>query len=355
MTFNIQQIYDVIPELIIQRSDKTCTFTKISSIEEYDTSSLVFISSAEQASGVTNTPPAVVITNNDAIQTLAKQLKKSCVIIVNNVRLAQAMVKSHFDDYDARDNEWPDIHPSAAIHPSATLSDGVRIGPNVVVGENANIGTNTIIRSNSVIERNVVIGNDCIIHSLVNINQACYIGNRVIIRPGVIIGNEGFGFAQDSDGRYHRIPHTGTVEINDDVQVGSNSNIDRATYGKTIIQRGVKIDSLCHIAHNVTVGEDTLFVSQCGVAGSTKIGKKVILSGQTGVLDHKTIADNAVLVHRCGVTEDIDSAGLWAGTPPKPFKEYVSNLNPAAKIKRLERKLNNKIAELEQKIAILSS
>ena len=355
MTFNIQQIYDVISELIIECSDKTRTFTQISSIEKYDANSLVFISSVEQTSFVTNTPPAVVITSNEVIQTFAEQLKKSCVIIVNNVRLAQAIVKSHFDDYDARDNEWPDIHPSAVIHPSATLSDGVRVGPNVVIGENAQIGANTIIRSNSVIERNVVIGSDCIIHSLVNINQACYIGNRVILRPGVIIGNEGFGFAQDSDGRYHRIPHTGTVEINDDVQIGSNSNIDRATYGKTVIQRGVKIDSLCHIAHNVNVGEDTLFVSQCGVAGSTKIGKKVILSGQTGVLDHMTIADNAVLVHRCGVTEDVDSAGLWAGTPPKPFKEYVSNLNPAAKIKRLERKLNNKIAELEEKIATLTS
>ena len=249
----------------------------------------------------------------------------------------------------------PDIHPSAVIHQSATFGDNVRIGPNVVIGENVTVGSNTIIRNNSVIERNAVIGNDCIIHSLVNINQACYIGNRVIIRPGVIIGNEGFGFAQDAEGRYQRIPHTGTVEINDDVQIGSNCNIDRATYGKTIIQRGVKIDSLCHIAHNVNVGEDTLFVSQCGVAGSTRIGKKVILSGQTGVLDHMTIADNAVLVHRCGVTEDVDSAGLWAGTPPKPFKEYVSNLNPGSKIKRLERKLNNKIAELEKKIAALDS
>lgn len=351
MTFNIQQIYDIVSELIVQCSDKTRTFTQISSIQEYDTNSLVFISTIEQAALLTKEPPAVVITSSTVLQAITNQLKQSGVVIVNNVRLAQAIIKSHFDDYDARDSEWPDIHPSAVIHPSATLGRGVRIGPNVVIGENVVIGNNSLIRSNSVIERNSVIGNDCIIHSLVNINQACYIGNRVILRPGVIIGNEGFGFAQDSDGHYHRIPHTGTVEINDDVQIGSNSNIDRGTYGKTIIQRGVKIDSLCHIAHNVNVGEDTLFVSQCGVAGSTTIGKKVILSGQTGVLDHLSIADDTVLVHRCGVTESIKSSGLWAGTPPKPFKEYVRNLNPAEKIKRLERKLNEKIAALEQKIA----
>ncbi len=355
MTFNIQQIYDAISDLITHCSDSTRTFTQVSSIEKYNTNSLVFVSTTEQAALITKAPPAVVITNNDVLQKVSEKLKKSCVIIVNNVRLAQAIVKSHFDDYDARDNEWPDIHPSAIIHPTATLGSGSRIGPNVVIGENVRIGSNTIIRNNSVIERDTVIGNDCIIHSLVNVNQSCYIGHRVILRPGVIIGNEGFGFAQDSEGHYHRIPHTGTVEINDDVQIGSNSNVDRGTYGKTVIQRGVKIDSLCHIAHNVNVGEDTLFVSQCGVAGSTTIGKKVILSGQTGVLDHMNIADGAVLVHRTGVTEDITSAGLWAGTPPKPFKEYVRNLNPSEKIKRLEAKLNNKIAELEEKIAAISS
>lgn len=353
MTFNTQKICDVLSELIIQCPDMTRIFTHISSIEDYDKNSLIFISTIEQGNSLIQTSPSVVITNSKTVKALATQLTSSCVITVKNVRLAQAIVKSHFDDYDARDIEWPNIHPSAIIHPSVKLGKGSRIGPNVVIGENVEIGTNTLIRSNSVIERNVIIGNDCIIHSLVNINQACYIGHRVILRPGVIIGNEGFGFAQDLEGHYHRIPHTGIVEINDDVQVGSNSNIDRGTYGKTVIQRGVKIDALCHIAHNVNVGEDTLFVSQCGVAGSTTIGKNVILSGQTGVLDHLSIADGAVLVHRCGVTEDIKTSGIWAGTPPKPLKEYVRNLNPAEKIKRLERKLNDKIKVLEERLVTL--
>ena len=223
----------------------------------------------------------------------------------------------------------------------------------MVIGADASIGNNTIIRANSVIERGVVIGDDCIIHALVNVNQHCQIGDRVILRPGVIIGNEGFGFAQDDKRHYHRIPHTGIVRIEDDVQIGSNGNIDRATYGETVIKRGVKIDAQCHVAHNVVVDEDTLFVAQCGIAGSTKIGKNVILSGQTGTLDHRTIADNAVLVHRCGVTEDITGPGLWAGTPPKPMKEYVRNLNPVDKMKKLERKLNEKINALEEKLSQL--
>ena len=355
MTFSAQQVCDTIPELLIQCSKQRNEFTLISSVEDFESTSLIFISSDEQCVSLESQLPSVVVTSDTIAESLSASYPSLCIISVNNVRLAQAQVKCHFNDYDARDIEWPSIHPSAVIHTSAKLGDNVRIGPNVVIGENAQIGDNTIIRSNSVIERNVVIGTDCIIHSLVNVNQACLIGNRVILRPGVIIGNEGFGFAQDNQRHYHRIPHTGIVRIEDDVQIGSNGNIDRATYGETVIKRGVKIDAQCHVAHNVVVDEDTLFVAQCGIAGSTKIGKNVILSGQTGTLDHRTIVDNAVLVHRCGVTEDITAPGLWAGTPPKPMKEYVRNLNPAEKIKKLERKLNDKIKALEEKLAQLEN
>jgi len=355
MTFNAHQVCDAIPELIINCSCDSAQFNKISPIEKFGSQSLIFISSEAQSLNLTQELPSVIVTTLDLSQTLQKQYKHVCIIAVHNVRLAQALVKTHFDDFDARDIEWPDIHPSATIHQSASLGDGVRVGPNVVIGSNAQIGNNSIIRSNSVIEHDVIIGNNCIIHSLVNVGHHCTIGNRVIIRPGVIIGNEGFGFAKDDQQKYHRIPHTGTVEIQDDVQIGSNGNIDRGTYGKTVIERGVKIDSLCHIAHNVRVGEDTLFVAQCGIAGSTNIGKKVTISGQSAALDHLNIADGAVLVHRCGVTEDIPTAGLWAGTPAKPMKEYISNLNPSKKIKRLERKLNEKINALEAKLAELDA
>ena len=353
MSFNTKQVCESIPELFLTCSNDSTEFNHISSIESFDEHSLVFASSADQSEQLITSTPAAVVTSSEIAQTLLDNGITCCVIGVKNVRLAQAIVKTKLDDYDARDSEWNAIHPSAIIHPSAQLGDNVRIGPNVVVGKNARIGDNSIIRNNSVIERDVIIGDNCIIHSLVNINQACLIGNRVIIRPGVIIGNEGFGFAQNDERHYHRIPHTGIVRIEDDVQIGANGNIDRATYGETVIKRGVKIDALCHVAHNVVVDEDTLFVAQCGIAGSTRIGKNVILSGQTGTLDHRTIVDNAVLVHRCGVTEDVTAPGLWAGTPPKPMKEYVRNLNPAEKMKKLERKLNNKINALEEKLAQL--
>lgn len=355
MTFSSQQVCDAISELIIEQPNSISEFSRVSPIENYDANSLIFITTTQQSAVIQKALPAVVVTCEEVACALVDELNSTCVISVNNVRLAQALVKAHFDDLDVRDDEWPNIHPSAVIHTSATIGNDVRVGPNVVIGKQCIIGDNTVIRSNSVIERNVTIGTNCVIHSLVNINQACTIGNRVILRPGVIIGNEGFGFAKDDNGHYHRIPHTGTVEIQDDVQVGSNSNIDRGTYGKTLIQRGVKMDAFCHVAHNVNVGEDTLLVAQCGVAGSSNIGKNVVLSGQSAISDHCNIAEGVVLVHRGGVTEDITEPGMWAGTPAKPMKEYVRNLNSGEKIKRLERKLNAKIKLLDEKIASISS
>ena len=354
-TFTTQEICEQFADLIIDASKREQACTNISSSDNYQNDSLIFIDNDVSANALNDALPAILVTSNDIANGLSINTDTLSIIRVHNVRLAQAKIKSHFDDYDALDSEWDAIHQSALIHSSAKLGSNVRLGPNVVIGAHATIGNNTIVRANSVIEHDVQIGDDCIFHAQVNVNQGSIIGDRVILRPGVIIGNEGFGFAQDQQRHYHRIPHTGIVKIEDDVQIGSNSNIDRATYGETVIKRGVKIDALCHVAHNVVVDEDTLFVAQCGIAGSTKIGKNVILSGQTGTLDHRTIVDNAVLVHRCGVTEDVTSPGLWAGTPPKPMKEYVRNLNPAAKMKKLENKLNKKIDELNQKLAELDA
>ncbi len=342
MSHSVEELCETFDQLIIDASETTCFFECIDGFAEFTSTSLIFVSEVKQLEVLTDSIPAVVVTT----QALAEELpdRVNCVLTVKNVRLAQALIKQHYSDYDASDPEWEDIHPSAVIHPSAQLASNVRIGPNTVVGANVKIGADTQIRANCVIESSVQIGEACIINSLVNIGHACQLGDRVIVRPGVIIGNEGFGFAQDDSAHYQRVPHTGIVVIEDDVQIGSNCNIDRATYGKTVIKRGVKIDALCHIAHNCYIGEDTLFVAQSGVAGSVTIGKRVISSGQTGILDHRKIADDVVLVHRCGVTEDITKGGMWAGTPPKPFKEYVSDLNAT---KRLARKIAKLEAEIE--------
>jgi len=340
MQYSVEQVISHLGELVLSVSDADATFSSIDSDRDYAQDSLIFMSEEPQKNGDEQTiAPAVIVTSAN----IAKQLStsSSCIISVSNVRLALAFCKQKFADYDAADSEWGDIHPTALIHPTATLGNGVRVGPNSVIGKGAQIGDNVRIRTNCVIEHGAVIGRDTTLHHGACVGYDCVVGERVILRPGVVVGNEGFGFAQDEHRRYHRIPHTGVVRIDDDVQIGTHSNIDRGTFGVTHISRGVKMDSLCHIAHNVSVGEDVLFVSQCGIAGSTVIGDRAILSGQTGVLDHKTISPDAVLVHRCGVTTDIPEPGMWAGTPPKPFKEYVKEISLAKKVAKLEKKIKD--------------
>lgn len=343
MTHSVHQLCDQFADLVISKPSFDAEFSSIDSPVEIQPESLVFVSELSQLFSSEEQQPAVVVTTKKIAAEIFN--RNLYVVLVSNVRLAQALIKQRYSDYDASDPEWDTVHASAVIHPSATFGKNVRIGANTVIGKNVHIGDNTMIRANCVIEHDAKIGSNCIINNLVNIGIACILHNRVIIRPGVIIGNEGFGFGQDANRHYQRTPHTGIVEIHDDVQIGANCNIDRATYGKTVIARGVKIDALCHVAHNCLVDEDALFVAQTGIAGSCHIGKRVVISGQAGVIDHRTVADDAILVHRCGVIEDIPSAGMWAGTPAKPFKEYVRELNLSKKVAKLEKKIEQLLAE----------
>lgn len=337
------QLLEQFPDLL-SGANPGSAFTHLAACDNYAKDSLVFCGDESYVEQLTQSPPAAIITS----QELAERLIPVATVLTSaNPRLAHALVKQAIDDFDASDPEWPAVHPSAIIHDTAKMGKDCRIGPNVVIGANTQIGDNCIIRANSVIEHDVTIGNDCVIHPLSNIGHSCILGHRVILRPGVIIGNEGFGLVPDDNKRYHRVPHTGRVVIHDDVQIGTHCNIDRGTYGDTILERGVKIDAFCHIAHNVVIGADTLFVAQCGIAGSATIGERVILSGQTGVIDHMHVAADSVLVHRAGVTEDVKEAGVWGGLPLRPFKEHVKRLNLDKHVLKLQRR----IEALEKKLA----
>ncbi|NND80823.1 MAG: UDP-3-O-(3-hydroxymyristoyl)glucosamine N-acyltransferase [Gammaproteobacteria bacterium] len=341
MPYSLSELGERFADLIVETRNLSGEFSDIAAAGDCSSDSLLFVSEIKH---LPDDLPAAIVTNQELSTQLPNEL---AAIIVKDVRLAQALIKQHYDDYQAADVEWGMIHDSAVVHESAQLGANVRIGPNSVIGARVKIGDGSIVRSNCVIEHDAVVGENSVIHNLVNIGYGCTIGDRVIIRAGVMVGGEGFGFAPDAQGRYQRLPHTGSVIIGDDVQIGSNGNIDRGTYGNTEIKRGVKLDALCHVAHNVLVDEDTIMIAQSGLAGSCTIGKRVILSGHTGVLDHKRVADDVTLVHRGGVTEDITSAGMWAGTPAKPFKQYVRNLNPAKKIARLEQQLKRLLDERE--------
>ncbi len=235
------------------------------------------------------------------------------------------------------------IDSTASIHPSAVIGENVSIGKNVVVSEGCIIGNNVKLFHNTVLLNDVEVGDDTLIFQNVSIREECKIGKRVIIHPNTVIGSDGFGFFTDEKGVYHKIPQIGNVVIEDDVELGSNVSVDRAALGSTIIKRGVKVDNLVQIAHNVQVGEDTVISSQCGISGSTKIGAHCILLGQTGLIGHIEVADNVILIAQSGVSKGIPKPGKYFGSPAKEFsvalrqEAHIRNLPEyAEKIKKLE-------------------
>jgi UDP-3-O-[3-hydroxymyristoyl] glucosamine N-acyltransferase len=201
-----------------------------------------------------------------------------------------------------------------------------------------------------VIEADVVLGDDVEIYPNVTIRERCRIGSRVTIHPGTVIGGDGFGFSPDGK-RYHKIPHTGIVQIDDDVEIGALNAIDRGTFGRTWIQRGVKTDNLVHVAHNVTVGEDTLLVAQVGIAGSATIGRHAILAGQAGVTGHLTIGDNAVVGPQAGIARSVPEGEVVSGSPEMPHKQWlrVQRILPGLpEIKKQISELEKRISKVEE-------
>ncbi len=212
------------------------------------------------------------------------------------------------------------INDLAFIHKDASIGKGVSLGMNVAISAGCKIGNNVKIFHNTVLLENVEVGDDTIVFQNVSIREDCRIGKRVIIHPGVVIGSDGFGFNPDEKGVYQKVPQIGNVIIEDDVELGANTTIDRAAVGSTIIGRRTKIDNLVQIAHNVIVGEDTVISAQCGISGSTKIGSNCILAGQVGIAGHLKIADNVILLAKSGVSKSITLAGYYFGTPVKEIK-----------------------------------
>ena len=267
---------------------------------------------------------AVIVPDNLIINEV--DLGITSLIQVDNVRVAMAFIRQHYDDKDLRQTEWPRIHPSTIIHDSVQIADSVLIGPGAVIGSEVALGDNVVIMANAVIEQNVTIGANTVIHPNCVIGWDTEIGADVIIKSGAIIGAEGHGFARDNEGHFHRIPQRGKVVIEDNVVIGANCTIDRASYHETRVHRGCIIDAQCHLAHNVVLDEDCALVAQTGIAGSSRFGKRVMASGQTGVLDHVTVPDDTVLVHRAGVINSIKESGMYATTPPQPFARYLKNI-----------------------------
>lgn len=209
------------------------------------------------------------------------------------------------------------IHSTAVVSPSATIAATASIGAYCVLGENVAVGEGSVLHPQVVLGDSVTVGDACVIHSHVTIDFGCRVGNRVTIHAGTVIGADGFGFTENASGTYDKISQNGIVVIDDDVEIGANCAIDRAAIGETRIGRGCKIDDLVMIAHNVSVGEDSLIVAQAGVAGSVKLGRHVVLAGQAGIGGHLELGDNIIISAQSGVSKSLAKPGLYRGSPAR--------------------------------------
>lgn len=241
------------------------------------------------------------------------------------------------------------IHSSAVIHESVVIGENVTIGPNVCIDQGCVIGSGSKIFANSSIGADSLIGNNCILYPNTVVRERCVLQNRVILQPGAVIGSCGYGYITDKEGKHNKIEQMGNVVLEDDVEIGANTTIDRARFKSTIVKKGTKIDNLVQIGHNVILGEHNLIVSQTGISGSAKTGKYVILGGQAGVVGHVEIADYAQIATRGGVSKNVTKGGQYGGAPLMPFSEFNKN---RVHVRNIE-KYVKRIQALEEKLAAL--
>lgn len=232
----------------------------------------------------------------------------------------QKIIKILLPPHDS--SSFKGIHPNAIIHESVEMGQDVEIGPFVVIDKNVKIGRACIIHPFTFIGPNSTIGEECILYSNVSIRERTRLGNRVILQPGVVIGSCGFGYVTDRSGQHVKLEQLGSVIIEDDVEIGANTTVDRARFKATKIGKGTKIDNLVQIGHNVNIGPNNIIVSQTGIAGSVKTGENVMFGGQAGVLGHVEIASNVLIATRGGVSKSIKKPGKYSGSPVKEITEH---------------------------------
>jgi UDP-3-O-[3-hydroxymyristoyl] glucosamine N-acyltransferase len=245
----------------------------------------------------------------------------------------------------------PGVHPLAYVAPTAVVGENCSIGPFAVVGERVRIGSNAVLHPHVVIYEGARIGDDFLAHSHAAVREFCRIGNRVILQNGAVVGADGFGFAKRADGTHYKIVQSGPTVIEDDVEIQSLTNIDRATVGETRVKRGAKIDSLVQVGHACTVGEDNIVCAQTGLAGSTVLERDVLLAGQVGSSGHLTVHEGAIVYAQSGIGGDVEAGARISGSPAFPANEWLRAITVFPKLPELLktiRELKKRVEDLER-------
>jgi UDP-3-O-[3-hydroxymyristoyl] glucosamine N-acyltransferase len=241
----------------------------------------------------------------------------------------------------------PGVHPSAVVSPRARLGADVSVGPFAVIEDEATLGDRVVVHAHALVGRGATIGADSVLHARVSVREGCTLGARVVVQDGAVIGSDGFGFVTDDAGAHHKIPQRATVVIEDDVEVGANTAIDRPAVGETRIGRGTKIDNLVQIAHGVRVGEHTLLAAQVGVAGSTTIGSHVVLAGQVGVAGHLAIGDGVKATAQTGIPNSIEAGELVSGYPAIDNRDWLKSSAVFRRLPELKKQVHDLLRRLE--------
>ena len=298
----------------LENGSPDAEITGVAGIENAGPGQITFLSNPKYAAAARTTRAAAVIISEDFPAISAAMLRSK------NPYLDFARVLELFYQ-PPRYN--PGVHSTAVVHSSARIASGAHIGPYVMIGEDVEIGKNAVFVAHVVVYRGVRIGDNFMAHSHAVVREFCRIGNNVVLQNGVVIGGDGFGFAKDGAGRWHKIVQSGPTVIEDDVEIQANSCIDRASVGETRIARGAKIDNMVHVGHGSQVGEDSLLCAQVGLAGSTELGKGVILTGQVGVAGHCKIGDGAIVTPQSGVPNDVAAGAVVSGSPVMDHKLWL--------------------------------
>lgn len=344
MEFSAEQIAGILGGIV--EGNPQATVNGLAKIEEGQPGALSFLSNPKYEEYIYVTLSSICIVN----KTFAPTKEIPATLTLVKVDDAYACFAKLLEVYSQMSKKSPKIENPSFISDTASVGEGLYLGAFAYIGENAKIGNNVSIYPNAYIGDNVEIGDGSIIHPGASIYTDCKIGKNCIIHAGVIIGADGFGFVPDANGEYQKVPQIGNVILEDNVEVGSNSTIDRATMGSTIIRKGVKIDNLCQIAHNVEIGKNTAMAAQVGIAGSAKIGENVMIGGQAGISGHLFIADGAKIVAQSGIPSSVKKADTLMGSPGIPLEDFKKSYYGFRKLPFIL----NKISEMDKKIKELT-
>ena len=333
MEFTAKQIADLIQGKV--EGNEQATVRTFAKIEEGVPGAISFLSNPKYTHYIYETKSSVVLVNEDAV------FEKPVSTTLIRVKNAYECVAKLLQFYESAKPRKTGIDPLASISPKATIGEDVYIGAFAVIGDGAVIGNGSQIYPHVVIGDGVTIGANCVLYANVTIYQGCKLGNNVTIHAGAVIGADGFGFAPNAEG-YDKIPQIGIVVIEDDVEIGANTCVDRSTMGQTIIHKGVKLDNLIQVAHNCEIGENTVMSAQVGMAGSTKIGKWCMVAGQAGFAGHIHIGDQTLVGAQAGLMKDTKPGDKVIGSPAINHLTYMKS-----------RALDPKLPEMYRQIAAL--